>query len=99
MITRQTLLESIYGTVDQLNRQLPDGSQLEKAGNTVLTGEGGHLDSLGLINFIVALEQKLRDDFDAEIVLTSEEVLSGPDGHLKTIDSLTDYLLTQLAER
>jgi acyl carrier protein len=45
--------------IEELNKQLPSTGQLEKSPETVLVGEGGLLDSLGLITLFVSIEQEL----------------------------------------
>ena len=42
----------IFAAVDEVNQQLRRAQRLEKSPATVISGEGGRLDSLGLVNLI-----------------------------------------------
>jgi acyl carrier protein len=46
--------------VDDVNLQLPADGRLEKSLQEVLVGEKSKLDSLGMVNFLVAVEEKLE---------------------------------------
>ncbi|MBA7642534.1 hypothetical protein ES703_50229 [subsurface metagenome] len=96
MVDKETIIGSLLAAVDDLNRQLPKESQIERSTGTVLSGEGGQLDSLGIINFIIAVEQKVEDEFHTVIMLTDDMLLSAADGPLRTIDTLADFLVERL---
>ena len=51
----------IYAAVAQLNPQLPKEQQLQPSLDTALFGSEGKLDSLGVANLIVIMEQKLEE--------------------------------------
>ncbi len=59
---RKEVIYLIYGVIDKVNELLPDEQKLTKSENTKLYGTDGQLDSLGMVNFIVALEQKIEED-------------------------------------
>ncbi len=86
----------LFDVIDQLNRHRPKDDQLDKSETTILSGEGGHLDSLDLINFILAVEQMLEKEFHTSIVLTDNGVLSSDDGPLQSVASFAGYLAEQL---
>lgn len=86
------VLKVIYESVSDLNLQLPKEQRIEQAPATVLFGDGGRLDSLGLANFIVITEQKLDDSFGFQIDLTADDPFSSATGHFRTIQSLATYI-------
>ena len=47
----------VFTTIDELNQNLIKEDQLEKSLETRLFGGNSNLDSLGLVNLIVAVEQ------------------------------------------
>jgi len=61
MENQEELLKTIYICIDELNQQLPAEGKLVKAPATILVGEGGILDSLGLISFLVNTEQAITE--------------------------------------
>ena len=48
------ILEIIYDTIDEVNESNPDEMKLAKSLKTIIIGNGGVLDSLGIINFIIS---------------------------------------------
>ncbi len=88
----------IMNSIEEINRQLENEHQLEKSTNTVLYGEDGKLDSLGLINLVVAVEQNIEDEFDVTITLADERAMSQKHSPFMTIESLEDYIEILLEE-
>lgn len=66
--------------------------------DAVLFGEDAVLDSLGLVNVVVAVEEKLLDAFDRDIWLTDERALTQAESPFRTVDSLSRYVLLLLEE-
>jgi len=89
----------IMNSIEEINRQLENEHQLEKYTNTVLFGEGGKLDSLGLINLVVAVEQNIEDEFDVTITLADERAMSQENSPFRTVGSLADYIELLLEEK
>ena len=89
----------IMNSIEEINRQLENEHQLEKSTNTVLFGEDGKLDSLGLINLVVAVEQNIEDEFDVTITLADERAMSQETSPFKTVGTLTDYIEMILEEK
>ena len=88
----------IMNSIEEINRQLENEHQLEKSTNTVLFGEDGKLDSLGLINLVVAVEQNIEDEFDVTITLADERAMSQKRSPFKTVGTLTNYIEILLKE-
>ena len=94
----QQILNSIYGAVDRLN-QTRDGAPLTKTPETGLFGDHGELDSLGLINLIVAVEEQIEDDFGSPITLADDRALSQEISPFRTVESLAGYIELLLKEK
>ena len=92
MERKDRILEAIYEAVDEVNTQLPQGRQLEKSPDTVLFGESGKLDSLGLVSLIVATEQKAGDKFDVALTLADERAMSMHRSPFRSIGTLAEYV-------
>ena len=93
------ILQLIYEAIDVLNEQLPDEEQLEKSSDTKLFGSGSKLDSLGLINLVVAVEQNIEDEFDVTITLADERAMSQETSPFRTVGTLADYIEMLLEEK
>jgi acyl carrier protein len=96
MSAQEKVLEVIFDAVDNLNRQLAEDQRLAKSTETMLMGENGSLDSLGLVNFIVAVEEKIEEQFTMSIVLSDESLILSANSPFRTIGTLVDYITNQL---
>ena len=96
---REKILQSIYNSIDSLNAQLPKEGHIEKSNNTALFGSGSKLDSLDLINLVVAVEQNIEDEFDVTITLADERAMSQETSPFRTVGTLTDYIEMLLGEK
>jgi acyl carrier protein len=87
-----SLTSTIMNCISQLNKQLAVGDRLGSSPDTILMGEGGALDSLGLITLFVNIEQELQSKHGLYCPLletaTSEE---NPDA-MRTISKLLDWI-------
>ncbi|HXM64765.1 MAG TPA: hypothetical protein VN950_28135 [Terriglobales bacterium] len=92
------VLNVIYESISDLNMQLPVERRIDKSPASVLFGDGGTLDSLGLSNFIVITEQKLQEFFSFSVDLTEDDPFSPATGHFRTVHSLASYVC-ELAEK
>jgi len=86
------VVQVLYRSISDLNQQVPATQRIEKSPATILFGEGGKLDSLGLANFIVIVEQNIEDALGSRIDLTAEDPFSPAAGHFRTIHSLASYI-------
>ncbi|MGH9689040.1 MAG: acyl carrier protein [Candidatus Acidiferrales bacterium] len=94
-----TILDVLFATVDELNKELPPEQRLIKSKDAVLFGQSGKLDSLGLVNFIVTAEQRLQDRFEVTISLADERAMSQEKSPFRTLATMADYVQTLLAEK
>ncbi len=92
MIEKEKLKEAIFGAIDEINRQLTSEQRLEKSMDTILLGSLGKLDSLGLVNLIVATEQKVEEGFSVTISLADNETIFQEDGPLKTVGTFFEHV-------
>jgi acyl carrier protein len=86
------VLRVMYESISEVNLQLPENQRMERSLATILLGEGGKLDSLGLVNFIVITEQKLEEFLGVRIDLTENDPFSPTTGHFRTVQSLATYI-------
>jgi acyl carrier protein len=63
-----------------------------------LFGEDGVLDSLELVNLIVAFEQRIQSDLDLAITLADEKAMSQKRNPFRSIEALADYAIRLLKE-
>ena len=95
---KEKILQLIFDSIDELNEQLPNEMQLMKSTKTVLFGSTGQLDSLGLVNLLVIIEQNIEEEFDVSITIADERAMSQKHSPFKTIGTLADYIDMLLKE-
>jgi len=97
--TQEEILRIVYRAIDELNPQLPEERRLEKAPETAVFGRAGRLDSLGLVNLIVAIEQAIEDEFGISVALADEKAVSQRSSPFRTVGVLAAYVRERLEER
>jgi acyl carrier protein len=89
---RDRIVQAIYKAVDELNKQLPAGTSLEKSPEATLYGKSSKLESLDFVTFIMEVEEKVNDEFGTNVMITDENLLSKEKSPFSTLGTLTDYL-------
>ena len=95
---KEIILETIYDSIDELNEQLSNEKQLTKSTKTVLFGNSGQLDSLGLVKLLIIIEQNIADNLDKSITIADERAISQKHSPFKTIGTLANYIDMRLNE-
>jgi len=93
VMDKDEMTQLVHEVIDDLNELLPADEALDKAPETVILGEGGKLDSMGIINLVVALDGKLAGKCGRDVSLTDDPEIFSKDGVLSTVDTMTAYLL------
>lgn len=88
----EKIMQVIFKAVDEINLQLPEEQKIKKDPETILFGKGGLLDSLGLVNFISTVEQKINEELKINITLADDRAISQKNSPFKTIGTLTEYI-------
>lgn len=94
---RSGIRNLIYAAIGELNSTLPADRQIEKTPDTQLFGRGSKLDSLGLVNLVVATEARLAEAGLA-IALADERAMSQRQSPFRTVSTLCDYVATLVEE-
>ncbi len=89
---RDRIVQAIYKAVDELNKQLPAGTSLEKSPEATLYGKSSKLESLDFVTFIMEVEEKVNDEFGTNVMITDENLLSKEKSPFSTLGTLTEYL-------
>ena len=95
---REKIIQAIFEAIDDINKQTVKDERLAKSENTKLYGSDGPLDSLGLVNLIVATEQRLESLCGLSISLAEESVLDEDESRFETVASMADFVETVYKE-
>ena len=96
MTKNERIIKAIFSAVDEVNEQLSGGQQLEKLLDTAILHRSGNLDSLALVNLIVATEQKIEEEFGVTITLADEKAVSQKNSPFRSIGTLVDHVSLRL---
>ncbi|HMF57041.1 MAG TPA: hypothetical protein VK619_11925 [Pyrinomonadaceae bacterium] len=98
MSNQERVLKAVYAAVDELNKQLPKGINVEKSLDEALYGKSGKLESLDFVTFIMEVETKMKEEFGVDLMITDEDLLSKQKSPFSTLGTLTEYLENILDE-
>ncbi len=91
-IEKQQIESLVFAALDTVNARLASERQVPKRLDTLLYGDEGQLDSLGIIDLIAVLEQSVHDEFGITVTLATEEALSQDASPLRSVATLVDHL-------
>ena len=90
-MTKDQIESAIFEAMDEVNAVLPENMQLERTQEAVIFGRGGKLDSLGLVNFVLAVEEKLTK-LGIDVSLTDERAMSQSRSPFRSVAALTAFV-------
>ena len=82
----------VYEALEDINLQLPAAQRFALDDETVLCAAGAGLDSLGLVNLIVGVEERLRRTLGCEVNLADESLLGQADSPFRTVATLVAFI-------
>lgn len=98
MPEKERILQVIYQAVEEVNELFPKDQRLEKKPETRLYAEGGGLDSVNLVRFIIETEQKLEEELDITISIASERAFSMKNSPFLSINALAEFITKLIQE-
>jgi len=98
MLTRDIVVQTIIDVAREMNETLSGKIDVARADEAPLFGKDGVLDSLGLVSFIVALEQAFDESLGVAITLADERAVSQRVSPFRTIGTLADYVIAQTTQ-
>jgi acyl carrier protein len=93
---RTQVIQSIYDAIRRMNDFRPPAEQLACAEATTLYGREGPLDSLGLVSFILDVEEAVNAQTGRNLVLADERAMAQHRNPFRTVRSLADYVVARL---
>jgi hypothetical protein len=95
-LSRDAAAAVLAAAMEQVNAQRKRHERIAAAPETVLVGAGAALDSLLLLNFLVAAEGELRERHGVEVSLV--DLLTAPsDAPLRSLAALAEHLVAATA--
>lgn len=82
----------IFEALIELSEEMDNEAIREPNSKTKLYGTASALDSITLVSLITDLEERIADDFGAEVVLADEKAMSRQTSPFRNVESLTNYI-------
>ena len=83
----------LYPVIEEINELLGlTDHPLQKSFDAVLFGPDSPLDSIGLISFIVAVEDRIEDQTQKRITLATETAMSRKSSPFRNLAALAEYI-------
>lgn len=95
----EQVLACVYEAIDEANEDRVDRPPLEKSLETPIHGTSDGLDSLGLINFVVAVEENVERDVGVTIVLSDDRSIAHEPNPFGSVAALVSYIDVLLSEQ
>ena len=92
-MTNDEIKQIIFDAIEMANNAREDNNQIPVGDDTELYGTNGHLDSMGLVSFLIDIEESLMDH-DIQVTLSDERAMSQKHSPFRNVQSLTDYIAT-----
>ena len=95
-INKEIATDLIFEGIKDYNTQVNKKNQLPISIELELFSENGVLDSLGLVNLIMSIEEQFEDYLDTSIVIADEKAMSQKNSPFQSVQSMADYLSKEL---
>jgi acyl carrier protein len=99
MINRDKVLQAIFDAIDEVNCQLPKDEKLKKSNDALLFGDGGSLDSLGLISLVTTIEQLIEEEFGMTATILEDIEALENENPFESVITLLDFLTATLEQK
>ena len=98
MTLNEGIIKAVFAAVDEVNEHLPRYQRFEKSPQTALIDDSRQVDSLALVSLIVAIEQRIEEQYGVAINLVDGDVLYRINNPFKSIDTLANHIGGLLSE-
>lgn len=86
------ILQWIYDAIDEINEDLDPADQMQKNEEAEIFGSESALDSMGLVNLITLVEQRIEDETGNFVSIADEKAMSMQSSPFKTVGTLKAYI-------
>lgn len=95
----EVALEILSEVIADLNESEFADKQLSNTPDTPLFGKAGTLDSLDLVNLVLATEDAIEDRVGERVSLADDRAMSQKRSPFRTVGSLAEYITLLLSEK
>ncbi len=95
-MTKDDIQQIVFDAIEMANNAREDEDEIPVKADTELYGTNGYLDSMGLVGFLIDIEESFMDR-DIQITLSDERAMSQSRSPFRNVESLTDYISTLIS--
>ena len=95
---RDDIIGIIFDSIDEINNGQSEELKIKKSLEAQLYGGSGKIDSLGLVNLLISIEQNIEDKLNKNVTVASEKAMSLKNSPFININSLAKYIETLLVD-
>lgn len=92
ILNEKKVTELILDAIKDYNDQVNEDKKLPISIDIELFSREGLLDSLGLVNFIICIEERIEEYIGESITIADEKAMSQKNSPFKSVKSLAKYL-------
>jgi acyl carrier protein len=97
MVEKDKIRGAVLRAIEQANELSVDGNSIPPGDSHILLGEGSELDSMGFVNFVVALEEELNRLIARPTdVLEKFNAAAARGQPISTVGQLIDFLYSEV---
>ena len=93
---KNEITDVVLQTIVEYNKTVNDADKILTEMDVDLYGGDSNLDSLGLVSFIVGLEQNIEDKLNKSVSLANEKAMSQNSSPFKNLSSLIEFIQNEL---
>ena len=93
LIEKDIILELVQNILKELGEDLEIKELLDTDEQTRLFGSRSALDSMGLVNLITDIEERLSDEHDIHITLANQSAMSRTHSPFRKVGSCVNYIM------
>ena len=86
------LEQVLYPSIDAVRETVEQGEKLQKSPDAPLFGDGAPLTSLGLVTFVMEVEDRVMSVTGKTVRLVSSEAMSRKRSPFRTLGALAEYV-------
>lgn len=95
-VSREQVAQSVRRALAAYNEA--ENRSVPVSEDTLLLGDGGAVDSLGLVRLIMLVERQLEDDLGVPVSLTDEKAMSQRNSPFRSVGALVSYATVAIDE-
>ncbi|MBI4708369.1 MAG: hypothetical protein HY761_10685 [Candidatus Omnitrophica bacterium] len=92
MLSKDEIKKIVIKSIQEINLLLEKNKRLKIEKNMCLYGPGSNLDSIGLVNLLVDLEQRLYNEAGVSVSIMDSKAFSLKNSPFRNLDSLVNFI-------